>query len=423
MDLDIEKIHNILIQADLPSSINDLKNPTEEFVVNLINTFLRRFHIDVGAIDKPTMEQQDIMKYCEDSDIIKLINLHVVMVQICDRIYLKDLCITDISSPGSKKVRKHAKLLVNFILYATNKESDIADEISKIQNKGKLLHETIEKKNEIIQAKNEKALSTAKHLSVKEKCTAEIQKLQLTIEKNNKKYIELMAKVNKAEEKKHKAVERCGTKKAEASKLSKTLTELQSEIVKSPEEYKMRLNELEKQQTDKVKERETMQEAFLDKKHLIEQQTNILNFVQKQLEKFVEVQDIYHQLKNVDIQEDNIRKQVDVLRADITEFEKRLQSQKEQHEEIEIHNLHAQYEERLVPLRNLSMQLLSNKKLCKERLEEMKMKYNDEYLKLEKSQSTIKKLEEETVALIKNYQDLYDSEILIERHFMENVDK
>lgn len=47
------------------------------------------------------MEQQDIMQYCEDSTIIGLINLHIVMVQICDRIYLKDLCITDITSPGN----------------------------------------------------------------------------------------------------------------------------------------------------------------------------------------------------------------------------------------------------------------------------------------------------------------------------------
>lgn len=51
MDLDIEKIHSILTEANLPSSINDLKNPTEEFIVNLIGTFLRRFHIDVNAID------------------------------------------------------------------------------------------------------------------------------------------------------------------------------------------------------------------------------------------------------------------------------------------------------------------------------------------------------------------------------------
>lgn len=52
MDLDLEKIHNILIEANLPSSIKDLKNPTEEFVVKLINTFLKRFHIDFNTFDK-----------------------------------------------------------------------------------------------------------------------------------------------------------------------------------------------------------------------------------------------------------------------------------------------------------------------------------------------------------------------------------
>lgn len=47
------------------------------------------------------MEQQDIMSSCEDFTIIKLINLYVAMAQIYDRIYVKDLCITDITSPGN----------------------------------------------------------------------------------------------------------------------------------------------------------------------------------------------------------------------------------------------------------------------------------------------------------------------------------
>lgn len=52
MDSDIEQIHNIVLDAHLPSSINDLKNPTEEYVVSLITAFLRRFQIDVSVIDK-----------------------------------------------------------------------------------------------------------------------------------------------------------------------------------------------------------------------------------------------------------------------------------------------------------------------------------------------------------------------------------
>lgn len=79
--------------------------------------------------------------------------------------------------------------------------------------------------------------------------------------------------------------------------LSKTITELQSEIVKSPEEYKKRLKEVEKQQSSKDKQREIMQETFQDKKHLVEQQKVILTFIQKQLDKFGEVRDMNEQLK------------------------------------------------------------------------------------------------------------------------------
>ncbi|XP_003693668.2 probable kinetochore protein nuf2 [Apis florea] len=415
MDLDLEKIHNILIEANLPSSIKDLKNPTEEFVVKLINTFLKRFHIDFNTFDKPTMEQQDIMQYCEDSTIIGLVNLHIVMVQICDRIYLKDLCITDITSPGSKKVRKQAKFLANFILYATNKESDIEDKVNEIQSRAKILHDMLEKKNEILETRKDRALHVAKQLSSKEKYIAEIQKLQSKLEKNNQKYIELIARMTAAEEKKQHAAKLCGNYKAQALKLSKTITELQSEIVQSPEEYQIRLNELEQQQSAKVKERETMQEAFQDKKYLIEQQKNILTFIQEQLQKFIEVPNIHDRLKEIRIQEDNIKKQVNTLKIEIEKLEKKLEIQKDQHKVDEINEIHAQCIERLSPLRNLNVQLLSNKKSYKEKLEEMQVQHNDDYLKLKKMQNIIKKVEEETIGLLKNYQDLYNNEISTEK--------
>ncbi|XP_068975173.1 kinetochore protein Nuf2 homolog [Bombus flavifrons] len=415
MDLDIEKIHSILTEANLPSSINDLKNPTEEFIVNLIDTFLRRFHIDVNAIDNATIEQRDIMSYCEDSTIIALINLHVVMVQICDRIYLKDLCITDITSPGSKRVRKQAKFLANFILYATNKESDIEDKVIEIQNRAKILHDMVEKKNEILQAINDKALHVAKQLSIKEKLIAEIQKLQSKREKNNKKQIELAAKITAAEEEKQKTVELCGTYKAQALKSNKTITELQSEIVKSPEGYQKRLSELEQQLSAKVKERETIQAAFQDKKCLIEQQKNELAFTQELLEKFTEVRDIHDRLKKIKVQEDTIKKQVDTLRTDVAESEKRLVVQKDHDKEDEINELQAQCDERLSPLRNLNTQLLSNKKLCKDNLEKAQIQHNEDCLKLKKIQNMIKKLEDETAGLLKNYQDLYNNEISSEK--------
>lgn len=53
----------------------------------------------------------------------------------------------------------------------------------------------------------------------------------------------------------------------------------------------------------------------------------------------------------------------------------------------------------------------SNKKLCKENLEKAQIQHNEDCLKLKKIQNMIKKLEDETAGLLKNYQDLYNNEI------------
>ncbi|XP_076622601.1 uncharacterized protein LOC143342518 [Colletes latitarsis] len=419
MDSDIEQINNVVLDACLPSSINDLKNPTEQFVVNLITTFLRRFHIDVGAISKPTLEQQDIMSYSEDTEIIGLLNLQVAMIQICERIYIKELCITDIISPGSKRIRKQAKFFANFILYATTKQSDIKDKVDEIKNKEKIFQDLIDRKNELFKMLNDKALHTAKQLSLKNQYIAEIQKQQAKLEANNNKHAKVMAKMSAEEERKQRFLELSGTYKAQALKLSKTIVELQSEIVKSPEKYKMRLNELEKQQSSQNKQREMMQEAYQDKKHLIEQQNAILTFIQKQLDKFGEVPDTIEQLKKITTERDSSKKQIEMLKTDIKEFERRLESQKDGRRDNEVDELHAQNEERLNPLRNLSTQLLSKKKLCQEELEEVQVQHNEDCLKLKKIQSVIKKLEEETVALNKNYQDIWNNEMMTEKALWE----
>lgn len=70
---------------------------------------------------------------------------------------------------GSKKLRKQAKFLANFILYATNKESDIEEKVNEIQNRAKILHDILEKKNETVEAINNNTQHIKKQLSTKEK--------------------------------------------------------------------------------------------------------------------------------------------------------------------------------------------------------------------------------------------------------------
>lgn len=52
MDLSINKIHHILVDAALPSTIEDLKNPKEDYIVNLLTVFLSRFCIEVNLINQ-----------------------------------------------------------------------------------------------------------------------------------------------------------------------------------------------------------------------------------------------------------------------------------------------------------------------------------------------------------------------------------
>lgn len=54
-------------------------------------------------------------------------------------------------------------------MYATNKESDIEDKVNEIQSRAKILHDMLEKKNEILETRKDRALHVAKQLSSKEK--------------------------------------------------------------------------------------------------------------------------------------------------------------------------------------------------------------------------------------------------------------
>ncbi|XP_076286590.1 uncharacterized protein LOC143212102 [Lasioglossum baleicum] len=412
---DLEEIHNLLLEANLPSSVCDLKNPTEKYVVNLINIFLRRFHIDVDTIRKPTKTQQDTiqMSYSDNADIIGLINLHVAMGQICDRIYLKDFCITDIISPGSKRIRRQGKFLANFILYATNKELEIGDKVSDIKNRAYALQEMLNKNDEVNKAIKDKQLHITKQLQLREKIMLEIQAVQSKISGNNEKYIKLTAEMTTAEEKKQQAINVFESYKTQASNLNKVIAKLESEVVKSPETYEKRLKELENQQSAKIEHREALLEAFQDKKNLIEQRKKTLSFIQMQLENLSEVRCTKQKLKTVNAQGDSVQKQVEALETQIEDLKKKkLETQKDtEHETNEVNDLRTQCDQRLAPLRNLKAQLLSDRKTHQQTLETEQVRYNDICQKLKERQSEIKKLEGETLALFKCYQEIYDSEI------------
>ncbi|XP_043502108.1 kinetochore protein Nuf2-like [Polistes fuscatus] len=410
MDSDLEELQNLLRDINFPSNIRDLKNPTEEFVMDLIITFLRWFKIDVDEINRPTFEQQLAMSSMEDNDIVSIINLYVSIKQICDRIFIKSFSISDITSGGSKRICKVARYLANFIVYVTNKELDIEGLINEIHGKAKQLEELQEKKKNVQTLINEKNLNISKQLSLKEKYKMEIEKMRSVIEDNETKRLELQEEILSVEEKRKKVLEEYNAHKVEAQRLDKTIAELKLEVVTSPEEYTTRLNDLEEQRKEKIEEKKMMEKTFLTKTELNKKYENLLSFVQKQYDKISEIKDIYEHLQKKTIQGESLRKQVDTMQIHITQLIEKHKDQ-EDNQGSTIDEIHAQTKERLNTVRELHAQLLSKKEVALSELENKKRLYNDVEMEIKTIDDLIKKIEEETSTFIKNCQELYNHEI------------
>lgn len=70
---------------------------------------------------------------------------------------------------GQKRLRKQAKFLANFILYAMHTKSGFNDRMNQIQTMSKLLEDLKERKAQVSESINNKVMHKAKQLSVIEK--------------------------------------------------------------------------------------------------------------------------------------------------------------------------------------------------------------------------------------------------------------
>ncbi|XP_039307401.1 probable kinetochore protein nuf2 [Solenopsis invicta] len=413
MDLPINKIHRTLLDANLPSTIEDLKNPTEEYIMNLLTTFLTRFNINVNLIE-PSQEQLNIMPYHEDSELLNLINIHAVVTKIFDKIFLSDFSLTDITSPGQKRLRKQVKFISNFILYWMHKKSGFNDKMEQIQMISKQLEDLKDEKIQISEKINNTVMHKAKQMSIIEKLEADIKHIQSKTEKLNKKEMELEIIKNDMEKENQKAKEQIASIKIEAGKISKKITEVQSAVVHSPENYRSRLNEIEEQRKLKEEERDVMQEAIQDKKQSIKQINEKLDFVQKIIDEFSILADTYKKMKNKKTELKNIKEEIDSLYTTEKELETKIAMHNNQID-TEKNKLQTCREEEMVPLCNLQSQLLSEKKLLKTKLDKSQECFKEKCLKKDKLQTEIKIKEEETMAFINGCQERYNNEIAEER--------
>ncbi|XP_044585344.1 kinetochore protein Nuf2-like [Cotesia glomerata] len=268
MDFSPESVYSLLTELGFPVTMEDLKNPTEPFMIKFLTDFCQRFHIDAQTLTQLAFEQVELLKVTGDqnaSHVIALLNLSEVISIIGEKIFVKDFSVTDITAPGAKRTRKIIKFLANFALYAEGASIKMQEETDKIFAKAQEIENTKKKSDEMKEQMNKKA--------------ADMAAMMAQIEANNKKSEEIKARMKRRQEKieltrKHnedllktcsKLREAYSNKCNEVSKLESISLQLKAKIVDDPSKERLRLQELMKEQVEKEENKAATEEAIQQK--------------------------------------------------------------------------------------------------------------------------------------------------------------
>lgn len=84
------------------------------------------------------------------------------------------LLILQMNFVGQKRLKKQAKFLSNFVLYAMQKQSGFTERMAEIQDRAKMVEELKQRKTQVSEAINNKVMHKAKQLSMIEKVSIKL---------------------------------------------------------------------------------------------------------------------------------------------------------------------------------------------------------------------------------------------------------
>ncbi|XP_046733821.1 kinetochore protein Nuf2-like [Diprion similis] len=413
MDKDVEKVYTILVETNYPVSLEEVKNPTSECMIKVVLTFLSGFSIDGNTIQRATFEQEQNLSYPETyHEMISIINLHQVMVKICNQIFIKDFFITDLSSPGQKRARRLIGTLVNFVLYAQNKSEELIEPLNTILTRLNTLNEHVERKDKNMQFRKDIVLENSKKAAHKEKYLKQIQEIKSRVEKRNKAHATDEERAQNAKLAKEKEQQNHETIKQQLFKINENIAEMESTIVKSPEEYEAQLANNGQLYAEKEEKLQTLVEKLRAKSELNSQFERVKDFIIQEHEKFSKVRDAHHKSTELDKVHAELSRQLNEVQAEIQILhEESANPVTDDNDPITVNEAQALYQQQLASHREMHNKLLSRNQEVQYKFDEASICCQKSRTKRELLTKTITKLEEEIAQLLKDYQDTYTSRI------------
>ncbi|KAG8036050.1 hypothetical protein G9C98_004629 [Cotesia typhae] len=414
MDFSPESVYSLLTELGFPVTMEDLKNPTESFMIKFLTEFCQRFHIDAHTLTQLTFEQVEVLKVTGEqnaSHVTALLNLSEVISIIGEKIFVKDFSVTDITAPGAKRTRKIIKFLANFALYAEGASIKMQEETDKIFTQAQEIENTKKKSDELKEKMNKKA--------------ADMATMMAQIEANNEKSEEIKTRMKRRQEKiemtrKHnedllktssKWREIYANKCSEVSKLESISQQLKAKIVDDPSKGRLQLQELQKEQVDKEEKKAATEEAIQQKKPVIQHFEKLLNFIQQSHSKLPDTFKWQKRVMEESKRFEVLDRQLQELKEAVSNEEKLSHEDDEALLQEEVKKYETEHENNLVKLRGVQTKLTSEKKVLEEKIDELRTKQLDFLSELDKTRGKIAESNCKTKEFLKQCKELYNEEI------------
>ncbi|XP_008559535.1 kinetochore protein Nuf2 [Microplitis demolitor] len=414
MDFSPESVHSLLTELEFPVSMEDLKNPTESFMIKFITELFQRFHIDVGTLTQLAFDQVDVLKVTGEqnaSHIVCLLNLAEVIGIIGEKIFVKDFSVTDITSPGSKRTRKILKFLANFTLYAQNASAKLQEETDKIFAEAEQIENTKKRTEDIKERMNSRAAEMAIMIAQTEAMDKKAEEIRGRLKKRQENIDKVCKQNAKLQIKTSKLEEIAKNKYIDVKKLESTVEQLKTKIVADPNQDQLRLQELEKEREDKEEKRIASEEAIQQKKPMIQHFEKLLLFIAQLHSKLPDTFKFQKRLMEESKRFEVLDRQLQELKEAISVEEKLFHENDEALLQEEIKKYEAEHESNLVKLRNTQTKLINEKKILEEKIADMKTQQLEFLSELDKVKIKIAESENKTKEFLKQSQDLCNEDI------------
>ncbi|XP_057321123.1 kinetochore protein Nuf2-like [Microplitis mediator] len=414
MDFSPESVHSLLTELEFPVSMEDLKNPTESFMIKFITEFFQRFHIDVATLTQPAFDQVDVLKVTGEqnaSHIVCLLNLSEVIGIIGDKIFVKDFTVTDITSPGSKRTRKILKFLANFTLYAQNASARLQEETDKVFAEAERIENIKKKTEEIKERMNKRAAEMASMIAQTEAMDKRVNEIRSRMKKRQGNIDKVCQHNAKLQSKTSKLEEIVKNKYIDVKKLESTVEQLKTKIVADPNQDQLRLQELEKEREDKEEKRIASEEAIQQKKPMIQHFEKLLLFIAQLHSKLPDTFKFQKRLMEESKRFEVLDRQLQELKEAISVEEKLFHENDEALLQEEIKKYEAEHESNLVKLRNTQTKLINKKKSLEEKIADMKTQQLEFLSELDKVKIKIAESENKVTEFLKQSQLLCNEDI------------